>query len=75
MSNGWLVEVQIPTLAEAGEVVRLYYVRAEDGAKAEEAVKKHLGVPQNAKATAMTPVLETVLDDLRVPEGGVMEMP
>jgi hypothetical protein len=75
MSNGWMVEATMPNLPDPGEVLRLFYVREEDAVQAENTLLKFLGNPPNAKAAALTPMLATVLDDLQIPEGGVMEMP
>lgn len=75
MSDGWLVEAKISTLAEPGEVTLLFYVREDDRMTAERALLTHLGLPENAGVTALSPVLESVLDDLKLPQGGVMELP
>ena len=75
MSDGWLVEARISTMAEPGEVTQLFYVREEDRVAAERALLRHLGEPDNARISAVSPVLETVLDDLKLPQGAVMELP
>lgn len=75
MSDGWLVEAKISTLAEPGEATQLFYVREDDRVAAERALLAHLGRPDDARVTAVSPVLESVLDDLKLPQGAVMELP
>jgi hypothetical protein len=70
-----MVEATMPNLPDPNDVVRLFYVREEDAVQAESTLLKFLGNPPDAKVAALTPMLATVLDDLQMPLGGVMEMP